>query len=83
MTERAPKPIPRPRKLGACAVAIIDVLGEHGVSGEFFKTKHARVEFVFAGRPLTFHFPCTPRDDDNAAKRVRSKLQKLIAGAGA
>lgn len=83
MAERAPKPIPHPRKLGPCAVAVLDLLQENGVTyPQFFKTHHARVEFVFRGRELVYHFPCTPRSDGQAVKRHRSKLAKLMGVAG-
>lgn len=79
MPERAPKPIPHPRKLGACAIAVLDELQARGVTHpQFFKNHHARVEFEYLGRPMMFHFPCTPRDGDIAAKRARAKLQKLM-----
>ncbi len=79
MPERQPKPIPHPRKLGACAVALLDLLRECGVThAQFFKTHHARVEFTFIGKPIVYHFPCTPRSDDVAAKRHRSKLAKIM-----
>lgn len=74
-----PKPIKRPRKLGPCAVAVIDLLQELGVTNpQFFKTHHARVAFVHRGEHHTFHFPCTPRSGTEAAKRVRSKLARQI-----
>lgn len=78
---RHPKPIPHPRRLGQCAEAILEVLAEYRISGaQFFKNHHARVEFTFNGRALVHHFPTTPKDGDNAAKRHRSKLIKLIEG---
>lgn len=82
MTERAPQPIKRPRRLGACAAAILDLLQERGITGaQFFKTKHARVEFTYQGRALVYHFPTTPRDDGFAVKRHTARVVKLIEGA--
>lgn len=82
MPERLPKPIPRPRKLGVCAIAILDLLAERGVTGaRFFKTHHARVEFDYLGRPIVFYFACTPKSGDVAAKRTRAKLAKLMGAA--
>lgn len=79
MSERQVKPVPHPRKLGPCAIAVLDELQLRGVTHpQFFKTHHARVEFVFAGRALKFYFACTPRCADTAAKRTRAQLQKLM-----
>lgn len=75
------KPIPHPRRLGACAVAIMDVLDRHGIAGaEFFKPRHAVVKFEYRGHRLTYHFPTTPRSADNACKRHSARLEKLIEG---
>lgn len=80
--ERQPKPIPHPRRLGECAEAIVDVLAEYGITGaQFFKSRHARVEFTYRGVAMVYRFPTTPKSSSEAAKRHRAKLVKLIERA--
>lgn len=79
MPDRIEQPIPHPRRLGPTARAIVDMLHEHKITGaQFYKRKHARVEFEFGGRPFVYHFACTPRSDDDSVKQAKKAIAKMI-----
>jgi len=76
-------PIKRPRKLGEVAEAIVKLLHERRITGaQFFKSKHARVEFEHNGKLVVFYFACTPKDPTAQAQRARRNLTAIIDGTG-
>jgi hypothetical protein len=71
-----------PRKLGPAALAVDEALRALGITDAVYtKAKHARVEFRVGPATIRMSLPCTPRDNDVAAKRAVTNLRRLIAEA--
>lgn len=68
-----------PRQFGAPAVAVDEFLRSLGITdATFTKTKHIKVRFSVGPHTVSMSLPCTPRDDDTAAKQaVRRARQKI------
>jgi hypothetical protein len=68
-----------PRQFGAAAAAVDEYLRSLGITDAVFvKTKHVQAKFKIGDRQVSVSIPCTPRDDDAAAKQaVRYARQKI------